>query len=95
MGGEFKRKGVNVLLGPVVGPAWSVVKGGRNWEGASADVYLSGVMAAQTVLGVQSANVMTSTKVSESHCPKKNIKRIPLAESNSYGMLCSVALHWE
>ncbi|KAG6122557.1 hypothetical protein E4U13_001900 [Claviceps humidiphila] len=62
MGGEFKRKGVNVLLGPVVGPAWSVVKGGRNWEGASADVYLSGVMAAQTVLGVQSANVMTSTK---------------------------------
>ncbi|KAG5919028.1 hypothetical protein E4U61_001253 [Claviceps capensis] len=62
MGGEFKRKGVNVLLGPVVGPAWSVVRGGRNWEGASADVYLSGVMAAQTVLGVQSANVMTSTK---------------------------------
>ncbi|KAG6078861.1 hypothetical protein E4U16_001404, partial [Claviceps sp. LM84 group G4] len=62
MGREFKRKGVNVLLGPVVGPAWSVVKGGRNWEGASADVYLSGVMAAQTILGVQSANVMTSTK---------------------------------
>ncbi|KAG6138923.1 hypothetical protein E4U38_000192, partial [Claviceps purpurea] len=62
MGGEFKRKGVNVLLGPVTGPAWSVVKGGRNWEGASADAYLSGVMAAQTVLGVQSSNVMTSTK---------------------------------
>ncbi|KAG5982219.1 hypothetical protein E4U55_002181 [Claviceps digitariae] len=62
MGREFKRKGVNVLLGPVVGPAWSVVKGGRNWEAASADAYLSGVMAAQTVRGVQSANVMTSTK---------------------------------
>lgn len=64
MGREFKRKGVNILLGPVVGPAWSVVKGGRNWEAASADAYLSGVMAAQTIRGIQSANVMTSTKVS-------------------------------
>ncbi|KAG6001553.1 hypothetical protein E4U21_004093 [Claviceps maximensis] len=62
MGREFKRKGVNVLLGPVVGPAWSVVRGGRNWEAASADAYLSGVLAAQTVRGIQSANVMASTK---------------------------------
>ncbi|KAG5926149.1 hypothetical protein E4U42_003588 [Claviceps africana] len=62
MAGEFKRKGVNMLLGPVVGPAWSVVRGGRNWEAASADAYLSGVMAAQTVRGIQSVNVMASTK---------------------------------
>lgn len=33
MGGEFKTKGVNVLLGPVVGPAGRVVLNGRNWEG--------------------------------------------------------------
>lgn len=33
MGGEFKTKGVNVLLGPVVGPVGRVVLGGRNWEG--------------------------------------------------------------
>lgn len=33
MGGEFKTKGVNVLLGPVVGPAGRVVLSGRNWEG--------------------------------------------------------------
>lgn len=33
MGGEFKRKGVNMLLGPVVGPLGRVVEGGRNWEG--------------------------------------------------------------
>jgi beta-glucosidase len=33
MGGEFRTKGVNVLLGPVVGPAGRVVLGGRNWEG--------------------------------------------------------------
>lgn len=33
LGGEFKTKGVNVLLGPVVGPAGRVTLGGRNWEG--------------------------------------------------------------
>lgn len=33
MGSEAKIKGVNILLGPVVGPAGRVVEGGRNWEG--------------------------------------------------------------
>jgi beta-glucosidase len=33
MGAEFKTKGVNILLGPVVGPAGRVIRGGRNWEG--------------------------------------------------------------
>lgn len=33
MGGEFKTKGVNVLLGPVVGPLGRVVTDGRMWEG--------------------------------------------------------------
>ena len=33
LGEEFKAKGVNVALGPVVGPLGRVVKGGRNWEG--------------------------------------------------------------
>lgn len=33
MGREFKKKGVNVLLGPVVGPMGRVVLSGRNWEG--------------------------------------------------------------
>ncbi|KAJ6786079.1 hypothetical protein PWT90_09852 [Aphanocladium album] len=62
LGGENRRKGVNIMLGPVVGPAWTVVKGGRNWEGSSADPYLSGALAAETVVGVQSQNVMTSVK---------------------------------
>lgn len=35
MGGEARTKGVNVLLGPVVGPIGRVVEGGRNWEGQS------------------------------------------------------------
>lgn len=63
MGGEYKKKGVNVLLGPVCGPAWTIVTGGRNWEGSSADPYLSGALTALTVQGIQSANVITSTKV--------------------------------
>ncbi|EFY98463.1 beta glucosidase (glycoside hydrolase family 3) [Metarhizium robertsii] len=62
MGGEFRRKGVNVLLGPMVGPAWRVVRGGRNWEGFSADPYLSGSLVAQTIQGVQSQGVQTSLK---------------------------------
>lgn len=33
MGSEFRKKGVNMLLGPVVGPIGRTVRGGRNWEG--------------------------------------------------------------
>lgn len=33
IGREARTKGVNILLGPVVGPAGRVVEGGRNWEG--------------------------------------------------------------
>ncbi len=33
MGGEFRAKGVNIALGPVVGPLGRVVTSGRNWEG--------------------------------------------------------------
>lgn len=35
MGGEFKAKGVQVALGPVVGPLGRVTTAGRNWEGMS------------------------------------------------------------
>lgn len=62
MGGEYKTKGVNVALGPVVGPVGRVVTGGRNWEGFSVDPYLCGVLASETVSGIQSAGVITSTK---------------------------------
>lgn len=62
MGGEFKAKGVNVLLGPVVGPLGRVVVGGRMWEGFSIDPYLSGALAYETVVAAQSMGVITSTK---------------------------------
>ena len=33
MGSEFRDKGIDVMLGPVVGPLGRVPAGGRNWEG--------------------------------------------------------------
>ncbi|KAG8157075.1 hypothetical protein KVR01_013065 [Diaporthe batatas] len=62
MGGEFRRKGVQVMLGPVVGPIGRVVRGGRNWEGISPDPYLSGVLVHELVAGTQDAGVIASTK---------------------------------
>ena len=62
MGGEFRKKGVNMLLGPVVGPAGRVVLSGRNWEGFSVDPYLSGALVYETIEGIQEQGVMTSTK---------------------------------
>ena len=49
MGAEFKKKGVSVALGPVVGPLGKIAKGGRNWEGFSNDPYLSGELVFETV----------------------------------------------
>lgn len=62
MAGEFKKKGVNVLLGPVVGPLGRVVTGGRMWEGFSIDPYLSGELVRETVMGIQNVGVIASTK---------------------------------
>ncbi|THW11878.1 putative glycosyl hydrolase [Aureobasidium pullulans] len=61
MGAEFKAKGVNVLLGPVVGPLGRVAEGGRNWEGFSNDPYLAGSLTFETVRGMQN-NVVSCIK---------------------------------
>lgn len=53
MGAEFKKKGVSVALAPVVGPVGKMVRGGRNWEGFAADPYLTGVLGAVSVEGLQ------------------------------------------
>ena len=53
IGQEFKAKGVNVALGPVVGPIGRIAKGGRNWEGFSNDPYLAGELVGPTVSGLQ------------------------------------------
>lgn len=67
MATEFRKKGVNVILGPVVGPLGRVAEGGRNWEGFSNDPYLSGALVYETVQGAQSVGVGTCTKVSHLH----------------------------
>ena len=61
MGAEFKAKGINVALGPVVGPLGRIAEGGRNWEGFAADPYLNGILGAETVQGLQQS-VITSVK---------------------------------
>ncbi|KAK3709391.1 hypothetical protein LTR37_010952 [Vermiconidia calcicola] len=53
MGAEFERKGVNVILGPVVGPLGRIPENGRNWEGFSNDPYLSGALTHETIIGLQ------------------------------------------
>jgi beta-glucosidase len=63
VGGEYRTKGVNIALGPVVGPIGRVVTGGRIWENFAVDPYLTGALAAETISGVQSQGVITSTKV--------------------------------
>lgn len=62
MGNEARLKGINVLLGPSVGPLGRMPAGGRNWEGFGADPYLSGVAGAETIKGIQSENVMATIR---------------------------------
>lgn len=64
MAQEFRKKGANIALGPVVGPLGRVASNGRNWEGFATDPYLTGQLAYETVVGVQSTGVITSVKVS-------------------------------
>jgi hypothetical protein len=64
MGEEFRKKGVNMLLGPVAGPLGRIAEGGRNWEGFADDPYLSGSLMYNTVGGIQSSGVGACTKVS-------------------------------
>lgn len=62
MGEEHRDKGVDVQLGPVSGPLGRNPDGGRNWEGFSPDPYLTGVMMAETIQGIQAAGVMACAK---------------------------------
>ena len=62
MGSEHRDKGVDIQLGPVVGPIGRAPEGGRNWEGFSPDPYLSGIAVGETVKGIQDAGIMACTK---------------------------------
>lgn len=62
LGKEARGKGVNVLLGPSMGPLGIAPAGGRNWEGFSPDPVLSGIAAAETIKGIQRTGVMATAK---------------------------------
>ncbi|KAI9887887.1 MAG: hypothetical protein M1823_000275 [Watsoniomyces obsoletus] len=59
---EARLKGINVLLGPSMGPLGKHPAGGRNWEGFGADPVLQAVGAAQTIRGIQNAGVIANAK---------------------------------
>lgn len=62
MGQEFRGKGINVQLGPSVGPLGRKPRGGRNWEGFGSDPSLQGIAAYQTIHGIQSTGVIATVK---------------------------------
>ncbi|KIV90691.1 hypothetical protein PV10_05319 [Exophiala mesophila] len=59
---QAKLKGVNVLLGPAMGPLGRNPAGGRVWEGFGSDPVLQAVAAAETIHGIQSQGVMATAK---------------------------------
>ncbi|ETS74383.1 hypothetical protein PFICI_14249 [Pestalotiopsis fici W106-1] len=62
IGDEFRAKGMHVVLGPVAGPLGRHPLGGRNWEGFSADPYLTGVAMDHSIRGFQSTGVQAVAK---------------------------------
>jgi beta-glucosidase len=62
MGLEDKAKGINVILGPTIGPLGRIVTSGRNWVSYSNDPYLSGRLTAETVQATQGVGAITSRK---------------------------------
>ncbi|KZF20764.1 glycoside hydrolase family 3 protein [Xylona heveae TC161] len=59
---EARLKGVNVLLGPNMGPLGRMPAGGRNWEGFGPDPVLQAVAAAAVIRGIQDEGVMATAK---------------------------------
>ena len=59
---EARLKGINVLLGPSMGPLGRMPAGGRNWEGFGSDPVLQGVAAALTIKGIQDEGVIATAK---------------------------------
>lgn len=62
LGEEARGKGVNVLLGPVVGPIGRKSRGGRIWEGFGVDPSLQAIGGSLTIKGMQSTGVIANLK---------------------------------
>ncbi|KAI4215524.1 MAG: hypothetical protein LQ351_001993 [Letrouitia transgressa] len=59
---EAKLKGVNILLGPAMGPLGRMPAGGRNWEAFGPDPVLQGVAASEEIKGIQDEGVIATAK---------------------------------
>lgn len=62
LGLEYRMKGINIMLGPSVGPLGKLPAGGRNWEGFGSDPVLQGLAAAETIKGIQGEGVIATIK---------------------------------
>ncbi|THY99459.1 beta-glucosidase-related glycosidase [Aureobasidium pullulans] len=62
LGEEYRGKGINIALGPVAGPLGRVARGGRNWEGLSADPHLAGAGMGAITRGIQDVGVIATAK---------------------------------
>ncbi|KAJ6073109.1 hypothetical protein N7467_011194 [Penicillium canescens] len=62
LGEEARGKGVNVLLGPAVGPLGRKPRGGRIWEAFGADPSLQAFAGAETIKGMQSTGAIAAIK---------------------------------
>jgi beta-glucosidase len=87
IGLESRLKGVNVILGPSMGPLGMMPAGGRNWEGFGSDPVLQAVAAAETIRGIQSNGVMATAKHyimnEQEHFRQPNEWGIPYALSSN------------
>ncbi|KAF1833818.1 beta-glucosidase-like protein [Decorospora gaudefroyi] len=62
IGEEFRGKGINVHLGPSVGPLGRKPRGGRNWEGFGSDPVLQAFGGLLSIEGIQSTGVIATLK---------------------------------
>ncbi|KAG5296999.1 glycosyl hydrolase [Histoplasma ohiense] len=86
-GKEARLKGINVLLGPVMGPIGVLPAAGRNWEGFGSDPVLQAVAAAETIRGIQDNGVMATAKHyvlnEQEHFRQEGEWGIPIAMSSN------------
>ena len=76
MGREFRCKGVNIALAPMINMLRSP-GAGRNWEGYGADPYLTSQCARLQIRGIQSQGVIAVAKHFIGHEQEIGLKYIP------------------
>ena len=62
IGAEARGKGINIQLGPAVGPIGRKPRGGRNWESFGADPVLQSAGGSETIKGIQKNGVIATIK---------------------------------